>query len=199
MKEKDAEKLLAFYDKHIEKYGFGPQSVGWGSKSSQEIRFELLCGVGDLSGCSVLDIGCGTGDLCEYISKRYKNVNYSGIDINQKFIEKAKEKYPNISLKLAEFGQYNGEPFDYVLASGALSFKLKNHKKIYFSYIKKMYEISRLGVAFNMLKKGEHDDDETYATYDQKEIKEFCETFADEVELREDYLSYDFTVYLKKN
>ena len=35
--------------------------MGWREAESQLKRFEVLAGVGDLNGCSVLDIGCGGG------------------------------------------------------------------------------------------------------------------------------------------
>ncbi|RJX20468.1 MAG: class I SAM-dependent methyltransferase [Desulforudis sp.] len=41
-------------------------------------------------GVSILDVGCGTGDIVKYIPDF---CNYIGIDFNKKYIEKAKRKY----------------------------------------------------------------------------------------------------------
>ncbi len=41
-------------------------------------------------GESILDIGCGPGKILEYIPD---GVNYTGIDLNSRYIDKAKEKY----------------------------------------------------------------------------------------------------------
>lgn len=41
-------------------------------------------------GYSVLDIGCGFGNLLEYLPK---NISYLGVDINQNYINHAKKRY----------------------------------------------------------------------------------------------------------
>ncbi|WP_045168486.1 class I SAM-dependent methyltransferase [Caldicellulosiruptor morganii] len=48
-------------------------------------------------GDKVLDVGCGTGVLVEYILKSVgQQGSYLGVDISEKMIEKAKEKYKGI-------------------------------------------------------------------------------------------------------
>ena len=68
----------------------------------------------------ILDIGCGTGTLIEYMPY---NVIYTGYDINQIYIESAKKKYPDrgnfyctsVNDAIAVEGY-----FDYVIAIGIL-------------------------------------------------------------------------------
>ena len=38
-----------------------------------------------------LDIGCGNGELIQYLSKKYPNVKYTGIDSNSNFFPKKKK------------------------------------------------------------------------------------------------------------
>lgn len=47
----------------------------------------------------VLDIGCGDGKVLQAFAKKYPNVNFVGIDLSQKNITLAREKFsnPNIS------------------------------------------------------------------------------------------------------
>ncbi len=90
------------------------------------------------------------------------------------------------------------QQWDYVLASGALSFKVKNNKDYYYSIIKKMYACAKKGVAFNMLNKSVHKDDATYAAYDPQEVVNFCKIFCNNVHVITDYLPHDFTAYLYK-
>lgn len=42
--------------------------------------------------CNLLDIGCGNGHFLEYYPK---DINYYGFDLNQNYINDAKEKYAN--------------------------------------------------------------------------------------------------------
>jgi len=71
----------------------------------------------------VLDVGCGTGWLLEYLPD---GIQYVGYDLNRKYIRAAEEKYGNrgtffcadITEQPAKPG--NGEAFDVVLALGLL-------------------------------------------------------------------------------
>lgn len=55
---------------------------GFLTKVSKELKF--------LKDKSIMDIGCGTGTLVEYIHPR----EYLGVDLNPDFIKLAKKKYP---------------------------------------------------------------------------------------------------------
>jgi len=45
---------------------------------------------------SILDVGCGNGRFCEYLSKYFKNFSYTGIDINNDLLLEGKEKCKKI-------------------------------------------------------------------------------------------------------
>ena len=68
----------------------------------------------------ILDIGCGPGDILDFLPK----VNYQGIDLDNNYIEKAKKKYRNrgtfTCTGIAEFTLSEPESFDIVIASGVL-------------------------------------------------------------------------------
>lgn len=193
----DKIRLVRFYNQLIAQYGLqSPKAVGWNDDHSRKFRYEILCRVGNLDKRSVLDIGCGFGDLYGYIKDQRKDAGYKGIDINLVMIDEARQKYPDADFELADFGEFPNEKFDFVLSSGALSFKIAGHKKIYFEYIRKMYELSRVAAAFNMLNCGHHIDDENFAAYSPSEIEEFCGSFANKVRVKKNYMWQDFTVYL---
>ncbi|MFH1648701.1 MAG: class I SAM-dependent methyltransferase [Patescibacteria group bacterium] len=44
---------------------------------------------------SVLDLGCGNGRFYQFISKKYPNIEYMGIDTNNDLLDEAREKYGN--------------------------------------------------------------------------------------------------------
>ena len=46
------------------------------------------------AGFSILEVGCATGELYRYLSARYPRVTYTGCDISQPAIERARGKYP---------------------------------------------------------------------------------------------------------
>lgn len=73
-------------------------------------------------GSNVLEVGCATGDLLNYVKPSYG----LGIDISQKMIEIAKRKYPNLIFKVGDIdtvnlGGLNGK-FDYIILSNLVDY-----------------------------------------------------------------------------
>ena len=196
----DKNRILSYYDSLIKEYGSSdPRSIGWASESTEQIRYTILSEIGDLNNHSILDVGCGFGNLYDFLKNKNLSFSYKGIDINPKIISLAKEKHPNISFETLDFGNYQNEKYDYIFCSGALSFKVPNYKQFYFEYIKKMFDYSNIGIAFNMLNDKNNTnpgDDKLFATYSVEEVKNFCLTFTNNIIIREDYLPNDFTIYL---
>ena len=58
--------------------------------------------IGDYTkeGDKVLDFGCGNGRLLELFSG--KNVNYSGVDVSEKLVRLARDKYPGENLEFSK-------------------------------------------------------------------------------------------------
>jgi 2-polyprenyl-3-methyl-5-hydroxy-6-metoxy-1,4-benzoquinol methylase len=73
------------------------------------------------SGARILDIGCGTGDILEYLPA---SISYTGFDLNAKYIAHAQKKYKSRGVffcdrvSSARIGTDGG--FDIVLAIGIL-------------------------------------------------------------------------------
>ena len=53
---------IRHYHQHrIDAYQIGTvEALGWRAESSQVRRFEVIATVGNLDGCTLLDIGCGS-------------------------------------------------------------------------------------------------------------------------------------------
>ena len=73
---------------------------------------------------NVLDAGCGPGSLINGIRDLLKNKRYLGIDLEQKFIDRAKEKLlksdNNIEFSYADIMNFSGGPFDFVIVWAVL-------------------------------------------------------------------------------
>lgn len=194
----DRSRLTKFYNNSLSAYGENdPRGVHWQNSDNQQKRFQILSQIGDLNGKSVLDVGCGFGDLYGFLVREGKSTEYSGIDIVSEFISAARRKYPNANFEEKDIFDIEKQ-YDYVLASGALSFKVENHHQYYEEMIRKMFEIAKIGIAFNMLDIKNHIDDAEFASYDSNEIASFCKTLTPKVEVITDYLPQDFTIYMYK-
>lgn len=84
-------------------------------------------------GSSVLEIGCGLGDLLNGVKPGYA----VGIDISEEMIKIAGKKFPNIKFMVSEIENFNlNEKFDYVIISDLTGFLwdiqsfFKNLKKV---------------------------------------------------------------------
>lgn len=73
------------------------------------------------AGMRVLDIGCGPGDILEYLPR---DVDYLGFDLSEEYIASARKRYGGRaqffcqSVTVADLRQH--PPFDIVIASGVL-------------------------------------------------------------------------------
>ena len=96
-------RTLEWYSQLFKKYGYNRRSLGWGSrKGKQSVQFEALCQIGDISNSSILDVGCGFGDLYAYLKYRGTRVNYTGVDINPDIVFMGKKIYPGIKLEVRD-------------------------------------------------------------------------------------------------
>ena len=57
------------YNKRLKKYGYDSRTLGW-FKGRQPIRSEVVSEIGELDNCSILDVGCGFGDLDRFLIKK---------------------------------------------------------------------------------------------------------------------------------
>ncbi len=192
-------KVLEYYSKLLEEYGYDPQSVGWGPrKGKQSLRFSVLSQIGDIANCSILDIGCGFGDLYGYLQHRKIKARYYGIDINSDLIKIGKHIYPKSKLEVRDFEEKKfTKKFDWVFFSGISSAGCS------YPYIKKimteMFRICKKGLAMNFV--GgiiDYKADNLFYS-DPEEIYSITRSLSNRVTLRHDYAPFEFTIYVYKN
>ena len=77
----------------------------------------------DLSNKSVLCVGCGTGEECDYILKQGAK-KVIGIDISEELIEYAKKSYPKIDFHVMDMEKIDlaDASFDYIYSSLTLHY-----------------------------------------------------------------------------
>jgi len=64
----------SYFSKRYEEFGDSVKTL-WGGEESQKQRFDVLLSIGDLNGKSVLDVGCGFGDLYGYLRQRKVDIS----------------------------------------------------------------------------------------------------------------------------
>jgi 2-polyprenyl-3-methyl-5-hydroxy-6-metoxy-1,4-benzoquinol methylase len=199
MEKKISKKIYDYYQNLFEHYGLSPRSVGWGTKNGkQSIRFEILCGIGNLSNSSMLDVGCGFGDLYGFLKSKKIKLNYHGIDINENLIEMGKKIYPNAFLEYRDFEiQKFNKKFDWVLSSGITS-----HGSTYShltNIMKEMFNICKKGFSMNFVSNNVNYKSNDLFYSSPEKIISIVKKFSNRYVLRHDYMPYEFTLYVYKN
>jgi SAM-dependent methyltransferase len=198
LEKQDKDRLLCFYDRSLRLHGpDSPLSLHWTSPEDQLVRFSILSRVGDLSGRSVLDVGCGVGDLYGFLSRRFSGFSYLGIDIVPEMVKQAKLKYPRARFEVADTCSLNAK-FDYVFASGSLTFNVRGGKRFYFGVLRHMFSLCRRAAAFNMLDESVYKADRNFLSYDIREVERECKKLTRKYQIVTGYDQGDFTVFLYK-
>lgn len=83
------------YQRMVERVGPTFDALLWRNRGSQVARFEAIVGLIDLKGRTVLDAGCGTGDLPRFLAARgVEYRRYVGIDALGSLLETARRAEP---------------------------------------------------------------------------------------------------------
>ena len=81
------------YRRAVDHFGATFDATLWKSREYQRLRFEVLRQMIDLDGLTLLDAGCGLGDLCEYLHERNVRVaRYIGVDGVAEIVAAARER-----------------------------------------------------------------------------------------------------------
>ncbi|HET9314965.1 MAG TPA: class I SAM-dependent methyltransferase [Vicinamibacteria bacterium] len=149
--------LTQLYRRSLERHGPTARGQRWASEESQRERFRLLTGILPATGapsCSLADVGCGVGDLLEFLRGRGSRARYEGFDIVPEMIGAARRK------QRGRGGRFQvrdvlreGFPrrYDYVVASGIFNLRVPRHDLFFRGMVEAMYAACRCGVAFNVL------------------------------------------------
>jgi len=188
------------YQKNFKKYGVSPKSLKWVSKKAAEQRYEQIVADIDFEGKSMLDVGCGFGDIIPYISARTEKFEYLGIDITPEFIREAKRLYPKHKFIVGDyFDKPLKESFEVVICSGVLNANVDDNLGFRKRAIKIMFEHTREVLVFNMA--GRYPQPKTSPKSnvwfaDPLEILKYCLSLTKKVILRLHYHSRDFTIVM---
>lgn len=201
MKKNEIEDTIKRYNRRLQEYGYSPKTLGWTS-GKQEVRFRILSEIGDLHNSTILDVGCGFGDLFGYLISEGYTIHYTGIDINKNLVDFGRVLYPEADFIVGDFATtpFREQVFDWIVASGPFNFKISDNERFISKTLKKMFHHSRKGVAADFLS--------SYVDYqhpdafhcDPGRVLYFCKTkLSKRIALRHDYMPYEFCIYIYKN
>lgn len=200
----DASHIKKFYKNEFTIHGDSHSSVRYASKESQWKRYDILAQIGNLENKSILDYGCGTGHLLEYLNEKAIGIkDYIGVDILPEFLQVAKKKFPSATF-LESLNDYN-RPFDFGIVSGTFNDTLSDNRNFWQQAISELFKGCREGVAFNLMSKYvDYENPNLYYESPNYVLDFVKRNLSPFVTLRHDYLCkadsvpYEFSVYVYK-
>jgi SAM-dependent methyltransferase len=199
---------IARYNRRFEKYGISAKTLGWGSKENQFTRFKTAVTHADLSGKSVLDIGCGFADFYDYLLNDDIK-SYKGIDINPKLIEIAKSRFPENEYEVRNIllDNHSHDKADIVTLFGILNFKLKTGNNLAYtkSMITRAWGMTGETLIIDFLSSyltKEYEKEDFVYYHNPLDILKFCFSLSDNILLIHDYPPIpqkEFMIILKRD
>ncbi len=182
-----------FYSAAIKKHGNSSRGVHWNSVHSQEKRFEVLLSCIDDDAFSVVDAGCGFGDLHGYLlKKKISFSHYVGLDLSPSMVTIAKEK-TGCEVWECDICRDILPQADYYICSGAMNILSRFDTYL---FIRNCYESCTKGFAFNLLMG--KDDSLVYNHFYPEELQSLFDELGARAIVKKGYLKHDFTVFLEK-
>lgn len=140
-----------FYRGALARHGNNAEGVHWASTRTQQLRFAALRRFlpQDLSAVSLVDVGCGFGDLFVFLRERRElPFSYVGIDVVAPMVEEAVARTGRRILHCDAL-QDELPGADYYVCSGAMNTLTRDESEL---FIRRCFSAAKQGFVFNVLK-----------------------------------------------
>ncbi len=167
------------------------------SQRTQRMRFEIFLQLHDLNGKSLLDVGCGVGDLWQHLKRRGIQCDYWGTDISPEMIRRCQERFPEAHFEVQNILTW--EPtryFDYVVAIAIHNIKVENGWQILKQTTQRQFELCRIATHLSLLTDRYQGFAEQIQPWRVEKVLEFALSITPYVVLRHDYMPHDFSITL---
>ncbi len=202
MPGEDRRRTVERYSARYSEHGYSPLTLGW-KKGRQPIRFDVLSSQYDFNDKSVLDIGCGFGDLLSTLGTKFGPLNsYTGVDLVEPLIEEARRRWPAHTFLIGDFLELEfGSGFDYAVASGVFNHRLAgvDNEAFIEAAMRRTFDLCRDGFAFDFLSdKVDHRLEHTFHASPEW-VLSVAFSLSRNVVMRNDYMPFEFSVFVFKD
>jgi 2-polyprenyl-3-methyl-5-hydroxy-6-metoxy-1,4-benzoquinol methylase len=149
--------VTRYYKRLLRQHGRTPQALAErADDKDREFYQHLFHGVELPNTLSVLDIGCGMGDLIDFLQLRETSIrSYLGIDLVESFIDLCRLEYlPPCEFRKANFISHlfaPAERFNLVVSMGVMVSRVVSYEAYVEQCIAKMIALSSKYVLFNVI------------------------------------------------
>lgn len=200
--EEDRRNTVNRYTERYHEHGYSPLTLGW-TKGRQSVRFDVLTSLYEFSGRTVLDIGCGFGDLLHTLEEKFDPVaSYTGVDLVEPLVKEAGQRWPTHTFITGDFLEITFDGgFDFVVASGVFNHRLDaiNSEEYIEAVMQRAFALCHDGFAFDFLSdKVDYRLEHTYHASPER-ILGMAYSLSRNVVLRNDYIPFEFSVFVFKD
>lgn len=197
------DKVKRQYQKAYNKHGNSLQSV-FIPKGRQRERFDSLLRYVDAEQFSLLDYGCGLGQLALYIKERFPLASYHGVDIVDEFISENKQNYSETSFSLIKDCFDLDQQYDVIIAAGVFNLlyveNIDEHQKIVFENLKHLFSKTNYILSVNFMTDKVDYIQEGAFHQNVMSLYEFAKSeLTKRIALDESYMPYEFTFHFFKD
>jgi SAM-dependent methyltransferase len=199
--EVEKQRVIDRYSARFDEHGYSQESLGWGPKGRQELRFEVLSSYWDFAGKHVLDLGAGFGDLFRFLEPR-GIARYTGIELTPCLVEEGRGKFggdDRFELVEGDVTDRSSLPScDIVLISGLFNFRLTDADN--YDFIRDLLGTAFLlasdGVAANFITDRVDYTEELIFNANPEQILDIGLGLTKRLIMRMDYMPFEYTMFL---
>lgn len=167
------------------------------SLRTQRMRFEAFLKYHDVRGKTVLDVGCGAGDLLAHLQRSGIDCEYFGFDLSPAMIARCRERFPNGNFESGDILKWQpGRRFDHVISIGIHNIRIPQGPVLLDEITRRQFELCSVSAHVSILT----DRFQGFAPHIQawraEEVLTMALAITPYVVLRHDYLPNDFSVTL---
>ena len=203
LKEIERHNIIELYESRYKQYGHNHKTVGWGSDLDQVLRFDMLCRGLDLKGKSILDLGCGLGDLVPYLEiLTGGDFRYTGVDIAPVLVESAQNEFhhSNVKFVCCEMSSFSiKEKYDVAILSGALNYRIDDNIGFSEKIIDQLFRMTKESVAVNFLSSYADYQEKKNFHYSPEDMFKYSKLLSNWVTMYHDYPLWEFTIQINHN
>lgn len=187
--------VARYYDDLVAEHGDSPRSADYGDPRSQAAKFRVLCELDGLRGARLLDVGCGLAHFADHLDSLDLGVTYTGVDLSPAMIGLAKERRPDLDVRVANILEEDLGEFDVVMANGIFYLLGDDAEGLMRRLVERMWTHAGRALAFNSLSAWAADAEAGEFYADPASTFEWARTLTPFLTLRHDYHTRDFTIY----
>jgi cyclopropane fatty-acyl-phospholipid synthase-like methyltransferase len=152
MEELSREYLVDFYTKSLMLHGDRPEALRWSAQGQQRRFSAIVQNMPAMHDSSLLDYGCGKGDLLTFLNLQGINTSYSGIDITPALIELAQSKFPAHSFSVCGSSADDiKHSYDHIIACGVFNNNIQGTYQNMLKVIRNLYQHTNKAMAITAL------------------------------------------------